>query len=167
VARYLNGLRYEIQDELSMLTIRTVEDAYQMALKAEEKLSRKQGQRGRGRSQPRGKAVVPERTQKPKEDWKRPQGRAERGDTSQQRPQILSRGGSKRISREDMLMPTHFPVPEAEEEAEEELSHVLRVVKTDTKPWTVQTGRWTEETLTSLRRRDRTWRMRTLEVESR
>jgi hypothetical protein len=44
VARYLNGLRYDIQDELSMLTIRTVEDAYQLALKAEEKLSRKQGQ---------------------------------------------------------------------------------------------------------------------------
>jgi uncharacterized protein YjbK len=44
VARYLNGLRYEIQDELSMVTIRTVEDAYQMALKAEEKLRRKQGQ---------------------------------------------------------------------------------------------------------------------------
>ena len=54
---------------------------------------------------------------------------------------FLSRGGSKRISREDMLMPTHFLVPEAEEEAEEELSHVLRVVKTDTKPWIVQTGR--------------------------
>jgi hypothetical protein len=44
VARYLNGLRYDIQDELSMLTIRTVEDAYQLALKAEENLSRKQGQ---------------------------------------------------------------------------------------------------------------------------
>jgi hypothetical protein len=87
VARYLNGLRYDIQDELSMLTIRTVEDAYQMALKAEEKLSRKQGQRGRGRSQPRGKAVVQERTQKPREDWKRPQGRAERGGTSQARQQ--------------------------------------------------------------------------------
>jgi uncharacterized protein YjbK len=41
VARYMNGLRYEIQDEMSMMTIRTVEDAYQMALKAEEKLSRK------------------------------------------------------------------------------------------------------------------------------
>jgi hypothetical protein len=88
VARYLNGLRYDIQDELSMVTIRTVEDAYQMALKAEEKLSRKQGQRGRGRSQPRGKAVAQERTQKPKEDWKRPQGKAERGGTSQQRQQI-------------------------------------------------------------------------------
>jgi hypothetical protein len=50
VERYLNGLRYDIQDELSMLTIRTVEDAYQMALKAEEKLSRKQSQQGRGRS---------------------------------------------------------------------------------------------------------------------
>jgi uncharacterized protein YjbK len=39
VARYMNGLRYEIQDEMSMVTIRTVEDAYQMALKAEEKMS--------------------------------------------------------------------------------------------------------------------------------
>ena len=46
VARYMNGLRYDIQNEMSMITIRTVEDSYQMALKAEEKLSRKQGQRG-------------------------------------------------------------------------------------------------------------------------
>jgi hypothetical protein len=45
-ARYMNGLRYNIQDEMSMMTIQTVEDAYQMALKAKEKLSRKQGQRG-------------------------------------------------------------------------------------------------------------------------
>jgi hypothetical protein len=34
VARYMNGLRYDIQDEMSMMIIRTVEDAYQMALKA-------------------------------------------------------------------------------------------------------------------------------------
>jgi hypothetical protein len=88
VARYLNGLRYDIQDELSMVTIRTVEDAYQMALKAEEKLSRKQGQRGRGKSQPRGKAISQERIQKPKEEWKKPQGKAGRGGTSQQRQQI-------------------------------------------------------------------------------
>ena len=46
VSRYLNGLRYDIQDELSMVTIRTVEDAYQMALKAEEKLRQKKCQRG-------------------------------------------------------------------------------------------------------------------------
>jgi hypothetical protein len=50
VARYMNGLRYEIQDEMSMVTIRMVEDAYQMALKVEEKLSQKKSQRGRGRS---------------------------------------------------------------------------------------------------------------------
>jgi hypothetical protein len=59
VARYMNGLRYEIQYEMSMVTIRTVEDSYQMDLKAEEKLSRKQSQRGRGRSQPRGKSSCP------------------------------------------------------------------------------------------------------------
>ena len=41
VARYMNGLRYDIQDEMSMVTIRTVEDSYQMALKAEEKLTQK------------------------------------------------------------------------------------------------------------------------------
>jgi hypothetical protein len=61
VARYMNGLRYDIQDEMSMVTIQTVEDAYQMALKAEEKLIQKQGQRGRGRSQARGKSVAQDR----------------------------------------------------------------------------------------------------------
>jgi uncharacterized protein YjbK len=35
VSRYMNGLRYDIQYEMSMLTIRNVKDAYQMALKAE------------------------------------------------------------------------------------------------------------------------------------
>jgi hypothetical protein len=92
VARYINGLRYEIQDEISMATIRTVEDAYQLALKAEEKLSRKQSQRGRGRSQPRGKAVAQDKYQKPKEEWKKPQGKFERGGTSQRRPYVEQRG---------------------------------------------------------------------------
>jgi uncharacterized protein YjbK len=50
VGRYMNGLRYEIQDEMSMVTIKNVEDSYQVALKEEEKLARKKGQRGRGRS---------------------------------------------------------------------------------------------------------------------
>jgi uncharacterized protein YjbK len=72
VARYMNGLRYNIQDDMSMMTIRTVEDAYQMALKVEEKLSRKQGQRGQGRSQARGKTISQDRTQKSKEEGKKP-----------------------------------------------------------------------------------------------
>jgi hypothetical protein len=92
VARYLNGLRYDIQDELSMVTIRTVEDAYPMALKAEEKLSHKQGQRGQGRSHPRGKVVAQEKYQKPKEEWKKPQGKVERGGTSQRGPYVEQRG---------------------------------------------------------------------------
>jgi len=66
---------------------------------------------------------------------------------------ILSRGGRKRNSREDMQMPTHFLVPEAEEEAEEELSRVSRVVKTAINQWIVQRGKWTEEKLTLLRHR--------------
>jgi hypothetical protein len=72
VARYMNGLRYEIQDEINMATIRTVEDAYQMALKAKEKLSHKKSQRGRGKSQPKGKSVAQDKYQKPKDDWKNP-----------------------------------------------------------------------------------------------
>jgi hypothetical protein len=83
VARYMNGLRYDIQDEMGMMTIRNVEDAYQIALKAEEKLSRKQGQRGRGGSQARGKTISQDRTQKPKEEGKKPQ--PERGGSSQGR----------------------------------------------------------------------------------
>jgi len=37
-------LRYEIQDEINLLHLRTIEDAYQAALRAEEKLLRKQNQ---------------------------------------------------------------------------------------------------------------------------
>ena len=47
VARYINGLRMEIQDEMSLLSPRRVEEANQMALKAEGKLLRKQPARGR------------------------------------------------------------------------------------------------------------------------
>jgi hypothetical protein len=89
----------------------------------------------------------------PRRIGRRPQGRAERGGTSQQRQQNFEpRRQHNWISKEDMLMPIHFLVPEVEEEAEEELSHVSHVVKTVIKPLTVQRGRWMEEELTSLRR---------------
>jgi hypothetical protein len=83
LSRYMNGLRYEIQDELNMATIRTLEDAYQLALKAEEKLSHKQSQRGKGRSQPKGKSIAQDKYQNPKDDWKKPQTQTERGGSSQ------------------------------------------------------------------------------------
>jgi topoisomerase IA-like protein len=47
----MNGLIYAIQDEMNMVTIRNVEDAYQISLNDEEKLAQKKSQRGRGRSQ--------------------------------------------------------------------------------------------------------------------
>ena len=40
VARYINGLRFNIQDEIGMLKISSVDDAYQYALRAEEETSR-------------------------------------------------------------------------------------------------------------------------------
>lgn len=44
VVRYITSLRYEIQDEISMIMMRMVEYSYQVALKVEEKLARKQSQ---------------------------------------------------------------------------------------------------------------------------
>lgn len=39
--RFVNGLRLEILDEISILSPKTIEEAYQSALKAEEKITRK------------------------------------------------------------------------------------------------------------------------------
>jgi len=39
--RYINGLRLDIQDEINILSPRIIEEAYQCALKVEEKICRK------------------------------------------------------------------------------------------------------------------------------
>jgi hypothetical protein len=80
---------------------------------------------------------------------------------------MLSRGGNIQSRVADMLMPILFLVPEVEEEAEEESTHVLHVERIDIKPLIVQTGRWTEEKLTSQRHRGVMSMMKTLEVGSR
>ena len=49
IARYINGLRSRIQDEISFLKLESVEEAYQYALKAKEILVKKHEQRQRGR----------------------------------------------------------------------------------------------------------------------
>jgi hypothetical protein len=79
VARYINGLRYEIQDELSMMSVRTVEDAYQFALKAEEKLARKQNQRGRGKSSvpSKSKGFNHDRAHQSKDEAEKPHNHSE------------------------------------------------------------------------------------------
>lgn len=50
LAIYINGLRYDIQYEISLLSLKTIGSAYQVAFKAEEKLLRKQSQNNRGKN---------------------------------------------------------------------------------------------------------------------
>lgn len=63
VARYINGLRNDIQDEINLLSLKTIEDAYQAGLKVEEKMLRKQSQMNRGRSSVRGRGTTKPRFQ--------------------------------------------------------------------------------------------------------
>ena len=63
--RYINGLRMDIQEEMSMLSPSTMEEAYLYALRVEEKINRKQAfgrgkgvAKGRGQITGRGKAPV-------------------------------------------------------------------------------------------------------------
>lgn len=57
VAKYINGLRYDIQDEISLLCLKTIEDASQAALKVEEKLLRKQSEKNTGKNIARGRGA--------------------------------------------------------------------------------------------------------------
>eukprot|EP00253_Pinus_taeda_P019835 PITA_19835 len=56
-AQFVNGLRGEILDEIGILSPETLDEAYQFALKAEEKINRKQNAR-RGGGTGRGKGKV-------------------------------------------------------------------------------------------------------------
>lgn len=49
VARYLNGLRYNIEDEISLLAPKSVQQCFQMEMRVEEKLKRRQEKETRGR----------------------------------------------------------------------------------------------------------------------
>jgi hypothetical protein len=105
VSRYINGLRYDIHDEISMVTVRIVEDAYQMALEAEEKLARKQSQQNRGRSLNRGKGVSQDKAQKPRDEVEKTHSHSERGGSSRGRqgggrsyfPRGRGRGGGGEV----------------------------------------------------------------------
>lgn len=61
VARYLGGLRFNIQDELVIANPKSVEDCFQLALRAEEKVKRRQEKstRGGGNNNNRGRGAFP------------------------------------------------------------------------------------------------------------
>jgi hypothetical protein len=75
-------LRYEIQDEINMMTVRRVEDANLIALKEEENLARKKWQRSRGRSLNRGKVIVHDKEEKPKVETGKQHNLPKRGGSS-------------------------------------------------------------------------------------
>jgi hypothetical protein len=84
VSRYINGLRYKIQDEINMMSVRTVEDSYQFELKVEENLARKQSQRGRFKIVvPRkNKGFTRDRTHQSKDETEKPHNHSESGGSS-------------------------------------------------------------------------------------
>ena len=79
VFSYINGLRYAIKDEINMMSVMTVEDAYQFSLKVEEKLARKHIQQGRGKgSIPRkSKGFNHDRAHQSKDEAEKPHNHSE------------------------------------------------------------------------------------------
>eukprot|EP00253_Pinus_taeda_P002559 PITA_02559 len=84
-ARYVNGLRMEILDEISILSPRNIEEAFQSAVKAEEKINRKQNnRRGRGNGRGRGQSYGRGRTAANSEEGSssKTSGTAEKGEST-------------------------------------------------------------------------------------
>ena len=94
--RYINGLRLEIQHEINILSPRTIKDAYQCALKAEENIEMKQNSsRGRGFTRGRGQSTGKENliVQKNDEGSSNQHGHPEKeGGSRRERPYQRDRG---------------------------------------------------------------------------
>ncbi|XP_059075302.1 uncharacterized protein LOC131875246 [Cryptomeria japonica] len=73
VARYLGGFRYNIQNEMTMATPKTLEECYKLAMKAEDKLKRRQERQGGRRGQTnRGRGGRFQESQEPNDKGKEP-----------------------------------------------------------------------------------------------
>ena len=95
----MNGLRLEILDEISILSPRNIEEAFQSAVKAEEKINRKQNnRRGRGNGRGRGQSYGRGRTATNSEEGSssRASGTIEKGDSTRGgRPYQRGRGNGR------------------------------------------------------------------------
>eukprot|EP00253_Pinus_taeda_P017972 PITA_17972 len=98
-ARYVNGLRLEILDDISILSPWNIEEAFQSAVKAKEKINRKQNnRRGRGNGRGRGKSYGRGRNTTNSEEGSssRASGTAEKGDSTRGgRPYQQGRGNGR------------------------------------------------------------------------
>jgi hypothetical protein len=95
-------MRYEIQEDIIIMSFSKFEDDYQEALKAEEKLSRKQIQQNRGENSSKGKGTNREKFQKPKHEARKKHSHLEKGGSSKEgkhggrsfpRGRVRARGG--------------------------------------------------------------------------
>eukprot|EP00253_Pinus_taeda_P030575 PITA_30575 len=94
-ARYVNGLRMEILDEISILSPNNTEEAYQSTIKAEEKLNRRQNsRRGRGSTRGRGQSYGKGRTASNNKEANssRTSGTTEKGDGTRETDSTGQRG---------------------------------------------------------------------------
>jgi len=98
-ARYVNVLRMEILDEISILSPRSIEEAFQSAVKAEEKINKKQNnRRGRGNGRGRGQSYNRGRTATNSKEGSssRASGTAEKGESTRGgRPYQRGRGNGR------------------------------------------------------------------------
>eukprot|EP00253_Pinus_taeda_P025066 PITA_25066 len=82
--RYVNGLRMDILDEISILSPNNTEEAYQSAIKVEEKITRRQNaRRGQGASRGKGQSYGRGRTASNSEEASssKTSGTVDRGDS--------------------------------------------------------------------------------------
>jgi hypothetical protein len=77
--RYINGLRYEIQEAINMMSVSIFKDSYQASLKDEEKLARKKSQRSKGGNSNRGKRTTREKFHKQKHEYDKQHSQHEKG----------------------------------------------------------------------------------------
>ena len=94
----MNGIKVEIQDDIGLMSPKIVEEAYQMALKAEEKLLRKQSAKGRGTFCGKGSQVGRGKPTTPRDGAKSssPQNASTEGDARGRSGSYRGRGGRGR-----------------------------------------------------------------------
>eukprot|EP00253_Pinus_taeda_P006788 PITA_06788 len=104
IARYVNGLRMEILDEISILSPRSIEEAFQSAVKVEDKINRKQNnRRGRGNGRGRGQSYGRGRTAVNSEEGSssKASGTAEKGDSTKGEVEQTGQRGTFMIQPEE------------------------------------------------------------------
>eukprot|EP00253_Pinus_taeda_P021135 PITA_21135 len=114
--RYVNSLRLEILDEISILSPWNIEEAFQSVVKAKEKINRKQNnRRGRGNGRGRGQSYGRGRTARNSEE-----------DSSSRASGTTKKGDSMR-GEQDGQRGTFFAQPEEAEALPQEVENVEEI----------------------------------------